>query len=187
MPSYRARGSPIHISSNEKLFKYLILAFIVGSALMGVAHAQVSNPSVVKKVGNNIVPVASGTTLGSSSVNGAFHNISISGTCAGAGCGTGGGEINFAGRFKQFRSSSIMEAASARTSSLTFNPLNGAFCRYRHVHHDQRTDNRNATVCRPVLRIRLWRSEQQRIRSTPFPPEDDSMNRTASRHTRRRS
>ena len=73
----------------KKLLKYILPALILASSI-GVALAQVSTPPIVKKVGNNILPLSTSTTLGSSTVNGSFNNLNIAGTCTGSGCGSSG-------------------------------------------------------------------------------------------------
>jgi hypothetical protein len=75
----------------KKLFKYVLPAIIATIAFIGVAHGQVFSPNYFTKVGNNIYPIGNvgSTTIGSSTVNGAFNNLNISGTCTGAGCAGG--------------------------------------------------------------------------------------------------
>ena len=76
----------------KRIFISLIPAAIVGIVIWASANAQVSDPNYWRKLSGYLYPYpqTASTTIGSSTVNGAFKNINISGTCTGAGCGGGG-------------------------------------------------------------------------------------------------
>lgn len=74
--------------NKRSLIISLIPAVIVGIAIWSPANAQVSDPNYWKKVGPNVYPLSSSTIIGSSTINGSFKNLNVSGTCTG--CGAGG-------------------------------------------------------------------------------------------------
>jgi hypothetical protein len=79
----------------KKLLK-LFPAIALFIALTGIARAQVFTPSYWLKIGSNLYPIGNvaSTTIGTSTANGAFNNLTISGTCAGCGVGAGSTTIN---------------------------------------------------------------------------------------------
>lgn len=75
----------------KKLFRNALPLILAGVAIAAAANAQVSSPNYFKQSGTNLVPINATNTIGSSSVNGSFNNLNISGTCTGSGCAGGGG------------------------------------------------------------------------------------------------
>ena len=67
---------------------HLLAGLVAGSILFvaASASAQVAT-NYFKLSGSNIIPVVSSWTVGSSTTNGAFNNLTISGTCTGCGAG----------------------------------------------------------------------------------------------------
>ncbi len=82
----------------KQLFKYVLPAILVGIAVVVIvqsqAQAQVSPPSLLKKIGSNLLPTTASTTIGSSTVDGSFRNLNVSGC---TGCGGGGSSSGVVG------------------------------------------------------------------------------------------
>jgi hypothetical protein len=105
----------------NKLLKYTIPAIIVGLVIAAAVSAQVSPPNYLRKLGSNVYvfPNTTSTTLGTSTGNGAFNNLTISGTCTGCLTGsTGTSTINgVTGPTFTFSIVNTSSASSITTSS----------------------------------------------------------------------
>jgi hypothetical protein len=72
----------------KRILIYSIPAIFAGLVISITVQAQVASPNYFKSVNGNIVPINPSSTIGSSTVNGAFKNLTVSGTCTGCGGGS---------------------------------------------------------------------------------------------------
>ena len=105
----------------KKLLEFLIPAILLATMFAGIAYAQVFTPSYWVKIGNNLYPInVASTTIGTSTANGAFNNITISGTCTG--CGTGGASTSSANTWSQPQSfNGVNNTGNATSTSFSSN------------------------------------------------------------------